>query len=580
MDDNSEKGVTIYPAPIGGVFKLTSKGVFYNQYKGVTFGFALVCGALEVVASTSSHDGNEWGRLVKFTDINGNTKEWVISLASIQGDGAGIRATLSDLGFYISHNPTARRLFSEYLTTPKQLPHVTTADKIGWHGASYLLPHTAITPPDAPPAIFKGNPYSAPFKQQGSAEEWIKHISIPANGNSRLVFALSLAFATPLAKLAGLSTSVGFHLRGTSRSGKTTTAKLALSVYGNHSQLMKTWHNTANALEGNMSAFNNSLLVLDELNMIDESKLFNVIYAIGNGQMKGRSSISGDNRPAKSWNLLYLSTGEESLRDVLARAKNKPNAGQELRFMDLDSDAGKGYGTFDALPNGIDSGKFVEQLEKNAGAFYGAVGYQWLYHVVHNREKTTSGIIDGIESFKKWVLTNEHTSQHKSACRYFGLIAIAGELATEQGLTGWDEGDAFEACRVMFANWVGNFGTGNKEATNVVNHVRRFIELHGASRFESIDSKGSERIINRVGFARAIEGGNGYEYLVTRETFKSELLAGFNLNTAISALKDAGMLIVGTDGKASQRATIQAIGGARMRVYVIRYTDNMNTNDD
>lgn len=578
MDDNNEKSSVIYPDNKGGYFRLDDKkGVYYHAYQTDEKGVWL-CAKLKVIATTSSKDGNDWGVLVKFNDPNGNEKEWVIPLASLQGDGANIRAILADQGFKIAQTLQARRLFNEYLSMHNRTPHIITTDKIGWHDDSYVLPHTSINADNSLAVKFKGNPHTAPLKQLGTLEQWIKHIATPARGNSRLLFALSLALAAPLIPLAGLSTSVGFHLRGESRSGKTTTAKIALSVYGNYSQLMKTWHNTANALEGNMNAFNHSLLVLDELNMIDEHKLFNVIYAIGNGQMKGRSTISGDNRPAKSWNLLYLSTGEESLRDVLARAKNKPNAGQELRFMDLDSDAGKGAGAFDRLPAGIDSGQFAEQLEKNAGAYYGAVGFEWLTYLVKHKEHTTKRILDGIEAFKKTVLTSKHTSQHRSAARYFGLIAIAGEIATEQGLTGWDMCEASDASHAMFDNWVGNFGTENKEQTNIINHVRKFIELHGSSRFDDIYNDGNERIINRVGFVRNSDTGDQLEYLFTPETFRSELLAGFNLKTAINALKAAGMLIPDKAGKSQQRVTLPELG--RPRVYVIRYADTPDDNDD
>jgi uncharacterized protein (DUF927 family) len=564
---------SIYPATNGAYFKLNSDGVKHYQHEHDNRPI-YICGQLYIRCNTASEDGNDWGILVHFKDQQDKEKQIVIPYTTLQGDGLKTRELLSDLGLHIAQTPKARRLFIEYLTSQKNIGKMTTTDKIGWNGKSFVLPQTCITSEkdDALPVIYKGNQYYAPYEQKGTLEQWRENIGSIATGNSRLIFALSLAFACPLAPIMGVSNTIGFHMRGDSRSGKTKTANAALSVYGNPSKLIKTWHNTANALEGIMGAHNHSMLALDELSMIDPSKLFSVIYAIGNGQIKGRSTVSGENRPVKTWQLFYLSTGEESLKDVLSKAKNNANAGQELRFLDLDADAGKGMGIFDTIPENKDPITVIQELDKSTANYYGTAGMAWLEYLVQNKRELEYDVESFIYQFMKAAITDQHTNQHQSTARYFAMIAAAGELATNEGLTGWQSGESIDACRIMFDNWVSNFGTGNKEENNIISHVRKFIELHGASRFESINSDGNERIINRVGFARAVTDGNGYEYLVTPETFEKELLAGYNQRKAIKALLSAGMLIQDKDGASSQRATIHAMNSQRMRVYVIRYS--------
>ncbi|MEO8818881.1 MAG: hypothetical protein ABI393_11525 [Paralcaligenes sp.] len=57
--------------------------------------------------------------------------------------------------------------------------------------------------------------------------------------------------------------------------------------------------------------------------------------------------------------------------------------------------------------------------------------------------------------------------------RRFALVALAGELATGAGLTGWAKGEASAAARECFASWLENFGgAGNQEQRAILAHVR------------------------------------------------------------------------------------------------------------
>ncbi|MCH9743277.1 MAG: hypothetical protein K0U21_08735, partial [Proteobacteria bacterium] len=123
---------------------------------------------------------------------------------------------------------------------------------------------------------------------------------------------------------------------------------------------------------------------------------------------------------------------------------------------------------------------------------------------------------------------------------------------------------------IMFENWVDNFGHGLKESQAVIEQVTSFIQSHGASRFEGIysDSENSKPIINRAGFVR-VNKNNETEYLFFPATFKNEVLAGLDLRTAISALKDAGMLHPKDEKESQQVIRVQALGNNGGRYYVI-----------
>jgi len=100
-------------------------------------------------------------------------------------------------------------------------------------------------------------------------DEWRDTIGQLSSGNSRLMFAISTAFAPTLAKLVG-EDSGGFHFRGASSSGKTTALKVAASVWGKPDVYCRLWRSTTNGLEGLAALHNDGLLILDELSQIQK----------------------------------------------------------------------------------------------------------------------------------------------------------------------------------------------------------------------------------------------------------------------------------------------------------------------
>ncbi len=500
--------------------------------------------------------------MVSFTDRKNRTKRLPIPATMWQGDGLRLRELLADMGLDISSNSTSRKLMMDYLATAPAPTQFESVDKLGWHDDVFVLPDKAISNNPLDYLIYQSSNPPPSYAQAGTLEEWRENIAKYASGNSRLLFAISVAFAAPMMHLAGFRTSTGFHIRGGSTEGKSTIMEAAVSVYGKPENYMKTWRNTANALEGTALAHNDGLLALDELSQINPRDLDTVAYMLGNGQKKGRATVTGNAKPVNTWRLLYLSNGEESLSGMLSKVDIKTNAGQEMRFIDIASNAGTGLGCFDTC-HGLDGATLSNIIKGNAGRYYGAVGIAWLNLLVET--KGDANFRSSIDAFKRDALPPTATSQHGRACDYFGLVATAGELATQEGLTGWQSGEVWQACKRLFTEWMESFGTGNKETANIIAHVRGFIEAHGASRFESIDSNGNERIINRVGFVR--EHNEGLEYLFMPTMFDSELCKGFDKKRVISTLIEAGALIPANDGKP---ATLISVSRVKMKLYRLK----------
>ncbi len=70
---------------------------------------------------------------------------------------------------------------------------------------------------------------------------------------------------------------------------------------------------------------------------------------LSNGTGKARASRSGAARQSARCRLLFLASGELGLADHMAGAGVRAHAGQELRFADIEADAGAGTGAFEQL---------------------------------------------------------------------------------------------------------------------------------------------------------------------------------------------------------------------------------------
>ena len=144
----------------------------------------------------------------------------------------------------------------------------------------------------------------------------------------------------------------------------------------------------------------------------------------------------------------------------------------------------------------------------------------------------------------------------------------------------WAAGEASKSAARCFHDWIAERrGTETAEERKHVAAVRRFLELHGASRFESMgrlaptDGVGApldQKVINRAGFRRYENEtiGGETEFLFLPEVWKSEVCAGLDARAVAKTLAKRGMLKPGSGGKLQN---FQRVPGSKnpVRCYVI-----------
>jgi uncharacterized protein (DUF927 family) len=338
---------------------------------------------------------------------------------------------------------------------------------------------------DPPPKI---------FTPRGTLPEWQRRVAAVCVGNPVLMFGVCCGFAPILLPLVRAEGG-GINLRGFSSRGKTTVLDAASSVWGAPSKdgahpFVGTWRSTANALESTAAAHNHALLPLDEMGMADPREVGETAYMLANGAGKARARAGGGNRPVINWLTLVLSTSEVSLASVAAQAGRPAKAGQEVRLLDVPAELGR-YGCFDELHGEEDGDGFATALRAAVVDQHGTAApafLTWLVEELRQRPDFAVEVID--KRCRAWVAMHVPPGvdgQVQRAARRLALIAVAGELATVAGVTGWPAGAASAAAAQIFRGWVlERGGTGSREDHHLFAAVRRFIGAHGSSRFEVV----------------------------------------------------------------------------------------------
>lgn len=529
-----------------------------------------ICGPLEVAAVTRDGTDSEWGRLLVFRDLDDKEHRWAMPMSLTCGSGEYLREELLRQGLEITPNPQRRARLAEYIDQARPEARARCVLRTGWHGAAFVLPACTYGDSAGEPVLFQGSTVDGvALTTAGTLEDWRAQVAVPCTGNSRLVLALSAAFAGPCLGLLD-GEGGGFHLRGGSSSGKSTALAVAASVYGPPA-FMRTWRATDNALEAVAALYSDLLLPLDEIGQMDPRNAGAAAYLLANGQGKNRSNRDGSARAATRFRVLFLSAGEIGLGDLVTASGSRSRAGHEVRVIDVPADAEGGAGIFERVPEGSTPGEFADSLKRAATAHHGHVLGQWLHYLTTEPEAACEALRGSRDSVLEMLCTEAKAGQVRRVAQRFALVAAAGELATAQGLTGWGEGEAESAARTCFTAWLRARGTtGAAEPAAMLAQVRLFLEKHGEARFSpwrDSDADHKPRTINRAGFRKGKDDEGGLAYYVEREVFRQEVCEGLDAQQVARVLAHAGALRLGSGGEFTRKERLP--DGHSARVYVI-----------
>jgi putative DNA primase/helicase len=534
-------------------------GVYYHGIKTNSKGEETtfdeyICDPLHIDAGSCDSTDNNFGLMLRFKNQCSRWTKWLMPLAMLAGGCEELRAELLRQGLNIDHHK--RGHLPNYLQSQRPKKRLECALKVGWHNDCFVLPNRVIGHRDD---IFfqTDHAVTAEYTQRGSLKDWRQHLSRYCADNPVLIFHASVGFAGPLLKPCHID-YVGFHWFGDSSKGKSTGHKIAASIWGGEGY-RKSWRATSNGLEAAAVLYNDNLLALDEMGDSDAREINQVIYALGNGTGKQRANVRGTARAVQKWRIVLLSNGEKTLESHFQEKGLPVKAGQSVRLLQIPV-FGQ-YGAFDDLHGMKDGRLFSDTLQKNTADYYGTSGIAYLEKLVKDHQD-----FDGLlEASLQLFTAEEMQPQELRAARAFALVGMAGELATDYGITGWHKNAAIDAALKCFAKWRNYRGNGASEDKAILESIKDFLDRNGDSRFSAKNITEYAMRINRAGWWYVDEDNSGRIYLFTSAGLK-DASVGYDQKRVIEALTKAGWLRRDSEGHPKTQYKIQ---GRNDRYYVI-----------
>lgn len=533
-----------------------------------------ICTPLVVCGEVRDDSQGNWGRLLSWKDGDGHPHQWACPAEFLAAsDTAEFRRELSREGLIISTNGKARQKLVDYVLSAKPLAdeRIRCVTKTGWFNGRYVLTNRTFGQAAGEAVIYQGA-ISRDFATAGELAEWQREVSARAAGNSRIVFAISCAFAGALVDMANESGG-GFQFTGQTSKGKTSTLiDPAASVWGNPDRFAKKWRTTNNGIEALSQSRNDSILILDDLGQADPRECGAAAYLIANGQGKARMQKELTSRPLATWKTLLLSSGEIDLSQHMSDGGKIARGGQVARMPSIPADAGAGHYVIENLHDQVDGRQFADCMKYATRQAYGTAGAAYLEKLTDPAmlQEVKETIREAITEIVKLMRVPENAAPEvgRIAAR-FALVGFAGALATRFGVTGWKANEALKSALRCFNDWLKESGGAiGADEKALFSQVTAFMQAHGASRFppHDIGDDALRRVLNRAGFS-CREGGE-VKYWVESGAFKNELCKGFHHSSAVKSLTKAKWLEPGTD-RTQQKKRVAAIGGTGQWVYVL-----------
>lgn len=532
--DMVQGGQGAYTLRDGWLCRLTNDGDYIR-----------VATAIEVLGRTRSPDNRGWGKQLRWQDGDNVTHTWAMPMRLMSGEGAEVIGILQDRGVSVAGG--AGKYVADYLQMCDSDRRLTCVDKTGWYGGQYFVTPLKTFGDNDDSLIYQGTIKASNQKSKGTLEGWRDSLARLAIDNSRMMFAISSAFAPALLDFAPNIGTGGFQFTGNSKDGKTLVLRAGASVWGYHETVKQSWHGTANGIETLASRHNDGWLFLDEQKRATGRDVDRIIYMLSDGNGKARQEKGGDLRATMTWKLMWMSSGELSAAEFIQQGGGHPPAGIEIRQADVPADAGKGHKIHDTIHNYADVNAFNTAIGAGIEENYGVAGEEWLAKLVEGREHLDTRVPAMLDTLASEIVGGACSPQTREVLYRCALVAVAGELATEYGLTGWESGDATAAAKRIFTDWLKAFGgdDSSREQRQIVDAVRSFLNSN-MSRFQNMAFEAPREELQRVhncvgGVIPAYDKHSQAVFLVFNSQLK-ELAKGYSKKQIAGALEQAGMI--------------------------------------
>ncbi|WP_337261248.1 MULTISPECIES: DUF927 domain-containing protein [unclassified Serratia (in: enterobacteria)] len=525
-----------------------------------------LCGAVDVLGAGEG-DGSDFV-ILRWQPVGNRPERTEAIPAGDIGNREGW-SRLSNRGLRVTAKPHLRAILADHLTDSDSGELWNVATLSGWQHGVYIMPDGEIIGDDERRVVFHGRSATASgYTVAGTAQSWRDNVAALVAGNPSMMLGVAAALVAPLVGLVGAD-GFGVHFFQQSSAGKTTTANIASSLYGNPDMLRLTWYGTALGIANEAQSHHDGLLALDEVGQgADPKSVATSAYTLFNGSGKLQGAKDGGNRELKRWRTVAISTGEMDIETYLLSHGIKPKAGQLVRLLNVPMEKATVF-------HGLPSGKaHADALRDAWTAHHGAAGREWVRWLADHQQEAQEAA-GAVRERWRGLIPDSYGEQVHRVGEKFALMEAALILAGH--ITGWDAQACRDAIQHSFHAWVKEFGTGNKEHQQAIEAAEAFLNAYGLSRFAPLPyDPQSLPIRDLAGYRdRGKHDCDTMVFYTFPAAFEGEIARGFNSKHFAKALVEAGMLTPPASGRGYQRKSPR-IDGRQINVYVIHHLPESN----
>jgi hypothetical protein len=469
---------------------------------------------------------------------------------------------LGDAGCNLFSHQAQRDLQNLLQGHVQQEPSFSVATRLGSFGNFYVRPDEIIG--NSPLAIelslgFLDFHMLQKYRCRGSLEGWQEKIGKLCAGNSRLMFAASLACTGPiLAFVAGPRTG-GFQIYGKAESGKTAAAMVAGSVWGCHRDTMRkdkgfaeSWNTTINKLEETARAHSDALLVIDETNLAGanpKERVANVLngaFRLSESVQKGRLNES----KRAAWRFYFLSTSNLCLDEMADHGGISIDDQHHGRLVDIVLPPGSDtFGIYQDLHGFSDGATLTDAIKSRCRSVFGTPGDQLVRRIYRNKQSrsATKTFVKARRQFyislaRKRTLAKRLKPLERATAR-FATVYAAGCLAIKHGIFNWSRRDLL---RAILSCQLDSLDQAPGKTDLVGNLRQRLIEYLVQNRRHFVSLEGKRLAVGNHEFGSVpgyIQTHNGVDWLyLTSDQLRAVIGTGNAARQLRKELVDEGIL--------------------------------------
>jgi putative DNA primase/helicase len=515
---------------------------------------------LTAIACINNPDRDGAALLLEFKTFKGIVRRWTMLRAHLAGDGNSIVEGLLSREYSFKREQKSLLLDYLYGLGANISETYTVTDSSGWVQKSFVLPHKTYGDESLKFRDVEPSP-EAITELKGTLEGWKDNVAAKCAGNSRLILGLGTSFAAPLLPIVDIE-SGGFHLVGVTSQGKTTILSVAASVTGVKD--IPHWRTTTNGLESTATAFNHLCLPLDEINQAEAKDVGNMAYMLANGQGKARMKKDLTNRPPKTWRLIVLSSGEESLGNYMKTANITQKGGQEVRLPDVPAiPVNAEYGCFETIHEADTAELFLSTLEAAVKEHHGTALDAFLARLVVDCQDPAfvGNLSKQVHQVAAKLCEGTKNNAVGRVAKRFALLQVSLELAHKYELLPFPVEQIEWSVAMCFRDWLtvrgGDGSIEIKQAIERIEHLlvtNEFSDRMMTLRFNSVrglESDDSTKTRNLLAYRKISVEGHTEELWVPPTVFDKEFVVGVNKAELVKELQRIGWLLPSrADGKA------------------------------